>query len=133
MGCLTQQDAEKFGKKLLGDNDVEAVLHRLDRLTLDEARTTAAQTLEVVYGLVQNLKGVISGEGFLHRLSWALSNTYILRSTGFNRQHPGGPRSVFFKRGQASTMADSVLELMQQITSDMNKSRRRFLRIFIID
>ncbi len=28
----------------------EAVLKRLDRLTQDEARTTAAQTLEVVYG-----------------------------------------------------------------------------------
>jgi hypothetical protein len=46
----------KLVKKLLGDNDVEAVLQRLDRLTQDEARTTAAQTLEVVYGLVQNLK-----------------------------------------------------------------------------
>ena len=62
MSRLTQQDAEKFGKKLLGDNDVEAVLQRLDRLTLDEARTTAAQTLEVVYGLVQNLRDVINGE-----------------------------------------------------------------------
>jgi hypothetical protein len=47
----------KFVKKLLGDNEVEAVLQRLDRLTQDEARTTAAQTLEVVYGLVQNMNG----------------------------------------------------------------------------
>ena len=38
-----------------------------------------------------------------------------------------------FKRGQSSTMADSVLELMQRITSDMNKSRRRFLRISTIE
>jgi hypothetical protein len=59
---FTQREAEKFGKKLFGDNDVEAVLHRLDRLTLDEARTTAAQTLEVVYGLVENLRQVMSGE-----------------------------------------------------------------------
>jgi len=58
----TQQDAEKFGKKLFGENDVEAVLHRLDRLTLDEARTTAAQTLEVVYGLTKNLRELMSGE-----------------------------------------------------------------------
>ena len=38
------------------------VLHRLDRLTLDEARTTAVQTLEVVYGLVQNMRVVMDSE-----------------------------------------------------------------------
>jgi hypothetical protein len=52
----------KLVKKLLGENDVEAVLQRLDRLTADEARTTAAQTLEVVYGLIQNMRVVIDGE-----------------------------------------------------------------------
>jgi hypothetical protein len=52
----------KLVKKLLGENEVEAVLQRLDRLTADEARTTAAQTLKVVYGLVQNMKVVIDGE-----------------------------------------------------------------------
>ena len=62
MHCLTQFNAEKFVKKLFGENDVEAVLQRLDRLTQDEARTTAAQTLEVVYGLVQNMRVVIDGK-----------------------------------------------------------------------
>ena len=57
----TERDAEKFGKKLLGENDVEAVLQRLDRLTQEEARTTAAQTLEVVYGLMKNMKVVMDG------------------------------------------------------------------------
>jgi hypothetical protein len=52
----------KLVKKLLGENEVEAVLQRLDRLTLDEARTTAAQTLEVVYGLVQNMRVVMDGK-----------------------------------------------------------------------
>ena len=52
----------KFMKKLFGVNGVEAVLQRLDRLTLDEAQTTAAQALEVVYGLVQNLRVVTEGE-----------------------------------------------------------------------
>ncbi len=47
--------------KLLGENDTEAVLQRLDRLNHEEARTTAAQTLEVVYGLVKNMKVVIDG------------------------------------------------------------------------
>jgi len=58
---VTLRDAEKLGKKLLGENDVEAILQRLDRLTQEEARTTAAQSLEVVYGLVKNIKVVMNG------------------------------------------------------------------------
>ena len=72
--CLTQRNAEKFVKKFFGENEVEAVLQRLDRLTQDEARTTAAQTLEVVYGLVQNMRMIIDGMRILlafHR--WLLS------------------------------------------------------------
>jgi hypothetical protein len=38
------------------------VLERLDRLTLDEGRITAPQILEVVYGLVQNMRVVLDGE-----------------------------------------------------------------------
>jgi hypothetical protein len=54
--ALTQCDAEKFIKSLFGgERGAEAVLQRLDRLTQDEARTTAAETLKVVYGLVQDL------------------------------------------------------------------------------
>ena len=52
-------------KKLRGENDVEATLQRLDRLTLDEARATAAQTLEVVYGLVRHRKIVMDGKKIL--------------------------------------------------------------------
>jgi len=52
----------KLVKKLLGENEVEAVLQRLGRLTDDEARTMAAQTLEVVYGLVQNIWVEMDGE-----------------------------------------------------------------------
>jgi hypothetical protein len=59
---LTQCNAEKLVKKLLGEKDVEVVIQRLDRLTQDEARITAAQTLDVVYGLVQNMRVVINGE-----------------------------------------------------------------------
>ena len=60
--CLTQCNPEKLVKKLLGEKDVEAVIQRLDRLTQDEARITAAQTLEVVYGLAQNMRVVMDGE-----------------------------------------------------------------------
>ena len=49
-------------KKLRGENDIEATLQRLDRLTLDEVRATAAQTLEVVYGLVRHKRVVMDGE-----------------------------------------------------------------------
>jgi len=62
---LTQLDKVKFVKKLFGENDVEIVLQRLDRLTQDEARATAAQTLVVVYGLVQNMRAVMDGEKML--------------------------------------------------------------------
>jgi hypothetical protein len=64
-GCI----AEKFAKKFFGDKDIEAVLKRLDRLTQDEARNTAAQTLEVVYGLVQNMTVVMGGE----QIRWLVS------------------------------------------------------------
>jgi hypothetical protein len=60
---LTQWDEEKIVKKLFGGNEVDVILQRLDRLTQDEARTTAAQTLEVVYGLFQNMRVVIDGKG----------------------------------------------------------------------
>jgi hypothetical protein len=51
----------KFVKKLLGESEIEAVLRRLDRLTQEEARQTGAQTLEVVHGLVNNVKVVMDG------------------------------------------------------------------------
>ncbi|KAH9176596.1 hypothetical protein EDB89DRAFT_78705 [Lactarius sanguifluus] len=58
---VKQGRLKKFGMKLLGENETEAVLQRLDRLNHDEARTTAAQTLEVVYGLVKNMKVIMNG------------------------------------------------------------------------
>jgi hypothetical protein len=67
---LTEHEAVKFVKKLLGDNEVEAVLQRLDRLTLEEARMTAVQTLGVVHGLVQNIGVFIDGEIILFGLAF---------------------------------------------------------------
>ena len=53
---ITQRKAGKFVKSLFGGGKgAEAVLQRIDRLTQDEARTTAAETLKVVYGLVQDM------------------------------------------------------------------------------
>ena len=58
---MAQRTIEKFTKKLLGESEVEAVLTRLDRLTEEEARTTVAQTLSVVHGLVGNVRVVMEG------------------------------------------------------------------------
>jgi hypothetical protein len=58
---VAQCGTEKFGKKLLGDSEIEAVLQKLGRLTQDEARMTVAQTLGVVHGLVGNMKVVMEG------------------------------------------------------------------------
>jgi len=62
MCYLTQCNAELFGRKRFGEKDVKAVLHRLDRLTQDEARTAEAEILNVIYGLVQNMNVVMDGE-----------------------------------------------------------------------
>jgi hypothetical protein len=47
--------------KLLGECEVEAILRRLDRLTQEEARVTAAHSLEVVHGLFDNLRVAMDG------------------------------------------------------------------------
>jgi hypothetical protein len=52
---------EKYARKLLGEKDIESVLQRLDRLTLEESKMTIAQTLDVVYGLVNNMQVVMEG------------------------------------------------------------------------
>jgi len=59
----------KLVKKILGENEINSVLQRLDRLTLDEARTSATQTLEVVHGLVRNMRTVMDGEAILSSLT----------------------------------------------------------------
>jgi hypothetical protein len=53
---------EKLVRKLVGEKKMEAMVQRLDRLTQDEARQTVAQILEVVHGLVENMKVVMDGE-----------------------------------------------------------------------
>ena len=58
---------EKIVKRLFGgEKGAEAILQRLDRLTSDEARITAAQTFEVVCGLFQNMRVVMDGEQIVY-------------------------------------------------------------------
>jgi hypothetical protein len=63
---LTECSTENLVKKLRGENDIETIFKRLDRLTMDEGRATAAQTLEVVYGLVRRRRDIMDGEDFTH-------------------------------------------------------------------
>ena len=58
---LANRDTEKSANKLRGEICVTAILQKLDRLTLEEARVTVAPTLKVVHGLFNNLKVVIDG------------------------------------------------------------------------
>lgn len=53
----------------MGEDEIMAVLHRLDKLTQEEARVTVAQTLEVVQGLVSSMKVVMDGESEPIKLS----------------------------------------------------------------
>ena len=46
---------------MLGDSGIENILRRLDRLTQDEARMMEAHVLEVIHGLMNNMKVVMDG------------------------------------------------------------------------
>ena len=59
--AVAQRVTEKFAKKILGESEIETVLHRLDRLTQEEARMTVVQTLGIVHGLVGSVKVVMEG------------------------------------------------------------------------
>ena len=124
---FTQHDAEKFVKKVLGENEIEAVLHRLDRLTQDEVRATGAQTLEVVCGLVQHRKVVMDGEAnCISHDRHSLMNFHISRPRRrvVGAQRPGGYGSEFLKGISRFKTSDLSLELMHTILSDINRSKR---------
>ena len=75
--------SEKFAKKLLGESEIEDVLHRLDRLTLDEARMTGTETLQVVHGLVSNMKLIMDGmQMFLCFLLISTTDWMLVRVDG---------------------------------------------------
>jgi len=58
---INQGRLKKFATKLLGENDIELILQRLSRLTLEESKLTVAQTLDVVYSLVNKMEVVMEG------------------------------------------------------------------------
>jgi hypothetical protein len=61
MSPLSQSFLEKIKEKLLGEEDIERVLRRLSRLTQEEIQMAVIQNMEVVYGLISNIRVVMDG------------------------------------------------------------------------
>jgi hypothetical protein len=125
---IAQHCIEKFAKKLLGESEIEAVLQRLDRLTQDEGRMTVAQTLEVVHGLVNNVKIVMNGkQSFLCRLQTHNRRIIVLVidgkvSTDGILRALGNAFSVFSEC--VLHELTTTIDAMQQMAGDINKMRR---------
>jgi hypothetical protein len=58
---LTHVSPEKFLKKLLGRNDVEDALKRLDKLTQEEAKMVTAEVLKSTRNVDDNVKMLVDG------------------------------------------------------------------------
>ena len=52
---------EKFLKKLLGRNDIDDGLKRLDKLTQEEAKMATAEVLKISRGMESNMRVLIDG------------------------------------------------------------------------
>ena len=52
---------EKFVRKLLGQNDIEDALKRLDTLTMEEARMAVAETLNITHKVDDKVAVLIDG------------------------------------------------------------------------
>ncbi|KAN0115713.1 hypothetical protein V8E52_006659 [Russula decolorans] len=55
---IKQGRTKKYLKKLMGKNDVEDALKRLDRLTQEEARMASAQLLEITNAIDSEVRGI---------------------------------------------------------------------------
>ena len=61
MKFLPHWSTEKYGKKLLGDKEIEDALRKLSRLAAEEAQIRGTQILTAVYELVRNMTSVMDG------------------------------------------------------------------------
>jgi hypothetical protein len=53
--------SEKYLRKLIGRNDIEGALKRLDKLTQEEARMATAEVLKVTHSIDDKVKVLIEG------------------------------------------------------------------------
>ena len=112
---------------MLGEDNIKAVLRRLDRLTQEEAQVTVAQTLEVVGGLVSNMRVVMDGASKFNR---PVAFLIFLRTDG--KVSTEGIRQALSKFG--FWLSDAVQRLtvsvmivaMQEATENIHKMRRLF-------
>ena len=76
---------------------MEPILQRPDKLDLDEVQASGAQTLEVVYGLVQHRRRVIDGKKPVPNRCVSLTNDHPSgpRRQGFGRQGPTDSKCAF--------------------------------------
>ena len=105
---------------------MEAILQRLDRLTLEEARMTGTTTLEVVYDLLKNMKMAMDGtQGLLiNSLRWTkYSLSHLDRSVLMDDIHR--TLGVFVALNTLSLLTVVAVD-MQNVASNMNKLRRMF-------
>jgi len=58
---LVNVPLEKYLKKLVGKNDIEDALKRLDRLTQEEARMATAEALKFTHGINDKAKMLMNG------------------------------------------------------------------------
>jgi hypothetical protein len=70
---LADSFLETFVKKLLGRNDIEVALKRLDTLTMEEARMAIAETLKVTNRVDDKVTVLIGGEK--NALPWLFMHT----------------------------------------------------------
>jgi hypothetical protein len=59
--ALDLRSLEKFVKKLLGRNDIEDALKRLDTLTMEEAQMAIAETLNITHKVDDKVTVLIDG------------------------------------------------------------------------
>ena len=58
MLLLTERCLEKYGKRLIGKNDMEDALKRLDKLTQEEVRMAVAENLKATRTVDERVRGV---------------------------------------------------------------------------
>jgi hypothetical protein len=58
IGRFSEKYVKKLMKKLIGNNDIEDALKRLDRLTQEEARMASAQLLEITNAIDSEVRGI---------------------------------------------------------------------------
>jgi hypothetical protein len=122
------QNTEKFVKKIIGENEINTVLWRLDRLTLDEACATGAQTLEVVYGFVQNRRAIMDGENTVIACPSFVPMASRCIPLDLDNMTSALVDSVWNALGEFHCLgikifSELALEVIQKIAGDINRPR----------